>query len=288
MEESGSQSCPRCGKAVDTLIPIETGMRLALQTTNQGGEIPESACTSCFAELSAGVSRGFKLRTEREARDKNRMLMWKNRISLVKQARALMINKSYSEAAVAYEKYIRVLEVVNNLERGELSPAVFSNSTHSKEMTIIASAYWDLLRIYDTNPAYGERMDKASEQLALFLPFSPLYPNVVRKAEQFLRTAKNPRAVRSFLRACKTGRGPCFIATAVFEDEPLAYELFIFRRFRDEVLKKTPAGRRFVLFYYRRSPTVANWLRQSRFRKEFVKILLRKLAAVLKKSLNSV
>ena len=43
-----------------------------------------------------------------------------------------------SEAAVQYEKYLRVLEVVYNLKKGELSPAVFNNSSRSKELTVIA------------------------------------------------------------------------------------------------------------------------------------------------------
>jgi hypothetical protein len=48
----------------------------------------------------------------------------------------------------------------------------------------------------------------------------------------------------------------CFIATAAFSDanHPTVVEL---RRTRDEVLKKTIVGRKFVKFYYKHSPRIA-------------------------------
>jgi hypothetical protein len=287
MENSGMQNCPQCGNPSEALVSIDTGMRFALRATGQADDLPAAVCANCHRSLAGSVSQGFKIRVEREARDKNRVMMWKNRVSLVKQARTLMENKSYSEAAVAYEKYIRVLEVVNNLERGKLDPAVFSNSERSKEMTVVASAYWDLLRIYDSNPGYGDRMSRAAENLAKFLPFSPLYPDVIRKAESFARTAKNPQIVRQFLKATKSGRGPCFIASAVFENEPYAWEMTALRRFRDDVLRTTPWGRTFIVLYYRYSPALANRIHGSQWKKRLLKPLIRKIAKLAKKSLNS-
>lgn len=281
-----SDSCPQCGVPTEQLIAIETGMRLALQATGQAEGLPEQVCPACFQTLSSQVSQGYKLRIERDQRNKNRNLMWKNRVNLVKQARTLMTNKSYSEAAVAYEKYIRLLEVVYNLERGHLSPAVFSNSARSKEMTVIASVYWDLLRIYDTNPGYGDRMRVAAEKLALFLPFSPLYADVVRKAETFSRGAKNPDMVRQFLRASKATRGPCFIATAAFLDEPQARELIVLRRFRDRVLRPHWLGRQFIWAYYRCSPSLAQSLRAQPRVRRLVKPLLRGLSSYLETRLG--
>jgi len=113
--------------------------------------------------------------------------MWKNRVNLIKQARTHMTNKSYSQAA-CLRKYLRLIEVVHNIERRTLSPTVFNNSARSKELTVIATVYWDLLRIYDTNSGYGDRMRVAAEKLSQFLPFSPLYPDVIRKAEQFAKS----------------------------------------------------------------------------------------------------
>jgi hypothetical protein len=282
-----SGACPSCGNPADELFPVDTGMRLALKTTGMADSLPDAVCSTCMAELAGKVSQGYKLRQEADARNKNRVLMWKNRVNLIKQARTLMANKSYSEAAVAYEKYIRILEVIYNLEKGQLSPAVFNNSSRSKEMSVIASTYWDLMRIYDTNPGYGERMQVAATKLAQFLPFSSLYPDIVKKAEQFARSAKNPQIVRQFLRSCKSTRGPCFIASAVIEDDPWAWELGVFRRFRDENLKASRLGRKFVFMYYRYSPLVAKRLRGSQWKKRLLKPILRKIATHLNKSLKS-
>lgn len=229
----------------------------------------------------------MKLRMERDAREKNKMVMWKNRVNLIKQGRNLMSQRAYAEAAITYEKYLRVLELVYNLRKGELSPAVFSNSTRSKEMTVIASVYWDLMRIYDTSPNYGERMSRAAEQLAKFLPYSTLYPDVIKKADIFARSARNPQVVRRFLKTTKSVRGPCFLASAVFEAEPYSWELYVLRRYRDEVLKTTSWGRKFVFYYYRYSPALAGHIRSSQWKKKLLRPIFKKIAVQANKSLKS-
>lgn len=263
-----AEPCPKCGNPTEVLVPVDTGTKLALKTTGQAEDsLPSQVCPNCYNELMSQVSQGFKLRQETEARNKNKVMMWKNRVNLIKQARAHMANKSYSQAAVSYEKYLRLIEVVYNLEKGGLKPEVFSNSNRSKEMTVIATVYWDLVRIYDSSSGYGDRMRQSAEKLALFLPFSPLFGDIIKKAEQFVKTAKNPHIVKEFLKKTRGNRGPCFIATAVFEDEPAAWELLALRRFRDEVLKQSSMGRAFVLFYYRHSPPIAKRLQHSPFKK---------------------
>lgn len=52
--------------------------------------------------------------------------------------------------------------------------------------------------------------------------------------------------------------GACFIATVAFGEE--AEELFVFRRFRDDVLLPTALGRAFVRGYYAYGPFAAKWL----------------------------
>jgi hypothetical protein len=243
------------------LIKIEAGMRLALQETG-GTPPPENVCKPCFDELTGTMSQGLKLRMERDIRDKNKMLMWKNRVVLVKNGRTFMAGKSYSEAAVQYEKYLRVLEVVYNLKKGEISPTIFNNSKRSKELTVIASVYWDLLRIYDTNPHYGDRMQSAAKKLAEFLPYSTIYQDIVKKAESFMKSARNPGVVRGVVKATKSNRGACFIADAAFADQPLALEPFVLRRYRDEVLRGSKMGRRLIWTYYRVSPSAAAAIRR--------------------------
>jgi hypothetical protein len=283
---SNAKQCARCGAIAENFISIEPGMRVALQEAGEAS-LPESVCPSCYEQLASGVSQGLKLRMERDVREKNKMVMWKNRVHLIKNARNLMNQKAYSEAAVQYEKYLRVLEMVYSLKKGELSPAVFNNSTRSKELTVIASVYWDLMRIYDTSPRYGERMVQAGAKLSQFLPFSQIYPDILKKAESFSRSCKNPQIMRDFLRSTKSRRGPCFVATAAFADEPNAVELWILRRYRDEVLRPSPAGRRLIALYYRYSPPLARAIGRSSKRTVATRWILTKVASHLKKNLNS-
>ena len=214
-------------------MSVEAGMRLALEGTDDGASLPTYVCAKCFAELSASVSRGFQLRVERDSRQKNKLMMWKGRVNLVRHARDLMSQKAYAQAAVEYEKYLRVLEIGHNLGRGELSPSLFNNSVRSKELSVVTSVYWDLVRIYDSHPNYLERMKTAARKLGEFLPYSSIYPDIVKKAEIFARSARNPQVMEAFLKNTKLRRGPCFLADAAFAGEPLAVELFILRSFRD-------------------------------------------------------
>ena len=279
------KSCPKCGKETPDLITIDTGLRVALQATGGPQGLPPSVCATCYESLTSNVSQGVKLRIEKETRDKNKMMLWKGRVALVKQARALMGQKAFSEAAVTYEKYLRTLEVVYNLKPGELTPAVFNSSKRSKELTVVTSVYWDLLRIYDLSPRYADRMSKAAQKLALFLPFSTIYPDVSKKAESFARTAKNTNVMRSFLKSIKAGSGRCFIANAVF-DCPNAPEVLIFRLFREQYLRPSPIGRQLILAYYKLSPRLARWIAKSSCTKRYCAYFLRHIALFLSQHLN--
>jgi hypothetical protein len=265
---------------------LDAGTRLALEATGQNVGLPEQMCASCIGVLASGITQGLRLKSEKDTREKDKMMAWKNRVQLIKTARGMMSQKAYSEAAVQYEKYIRILEMVYNVKKGELSPAVFSNSTRSKEITVIASVYWDLVRIYDTSPRYGERMSIAATKLAMFLPFSQIYQDIVRKADQFAKTAKNPVVAKSLLKAIRGNRGPCFIATAAFAETPEAVELLILRKFRDENLRHFWLGRNFIWLYYKSSPPLAHWIGQNSRRKKFVRFCITKLSRHIQKKLD--
>ncbi len=268
------------------LVPIDAGMRLVLASVSSNGALPNLVCPSCYAELTGAVSQGLKLRLEKDARERNKLMLWKSRVNLIKQARSLMSQKAYSEAAVAYEKYLRVLEMVYNKKKGDLSPEVFNNSTRSKELTVVASVYWDLIRIYDTSPRYGNRMGQAAGKLSQFLPFSPLYPDIVKKAESFSRTAKNPGVVKNFLKSTKSNRGRCFIATAVFANG-LAPEVVILRQFRDQYLLQRALGRFAIAAYYKHSPPIAQWISKNPWVRSPLIPVFRLIARAAQKSLNS-
>lgn len=257
-------------------------MRLALSSVTEGESIPDSVCPRCYEEFGRRVSKGVKLRMEAQAKEQNRAILWKSRVNLVKQARQLMTQKAYSEAAVCYEKYLRILEIIFNKKAGELSPDVFNNSKRSKEVTVITSVYWDLFRIYDMSPRYGDRQKKTAAKLSTFVKYSTIYPDIVKRAESFSRSAKNPEIVKQFLRSSGGMRGRCFIATAICED-PLSKEVLLLRRYRDLVLRKTPWGRSLIYSYYRLSPPLAQVIGHSRLCKKCLRPILQVCAERLSK-----
>ncbi|MFN3455238.1 MAG: CFI-box-CTERM domain-containing protein, partial [Pseudobdellovibrio sp.] len=181
--------------------------------------------------------------------------MWDMRVALIKHGHKAVQDKRYADAVVSYEKYIRILEIVFESKPGELSPQAFKESARTAEMSILAGIYWDLIRIYDTNPAYKARQDKVALQLARFAPLTPINNDLVRKAEVFIKTAKNPQSVKLFL--SKAGRmSRCFIATSAF-NSPVSPEVLQLRAFRDHTLRNSYFGRKFIYFYYKISPHIA-------------------------------
>jgi len=251
--------CPRCGAHVESLRTIETGMRVALQTAGQAADLPNAVCMRCFEQLSGMVSQGVKIRLEEEAKQKNKIALYQSRTQLIKQGKGLMTQKAFPEAAVALEKYLKILEMVHNVKKGELTPELFNNSIRAKELTVVTSVYWDLFRIYDMSPKYKDRMKHVGGKLAQFLGYSTIYQDIIKRADSFQRSAKNPDLVKDFLREVRKNKPKCFIATAVFK-APFSPEVQALRLFRDHCLKKHRWGRAFVAFYYRRSPAVADWI----------------------------
>lgn len=274
------KTCPKCNNAATELIEIDAGTKTLIQKQAGITDIPVRLCSSCYNTLTAHVSHGTKLRIEQQAKEKNRHMVWKSRVNLIRHAQQMMAQKAYSDAAISYEKYIRVLEISYDLKPGTLNPDVFGKSSRSKELTIVASTYWDLLRIYDTNAKYRERMALAARKLAEFLPYSPVFPGVIKKAQAFALTAKNPDIVKDFLKRSKSSIGKCFIATAAFKDadHPVVLD---FRNFRDTTLLHSPYGRAFITIYYKLSPPLAALISRLSFLQDMTRRLLYIIHSVL-------
>ncbi len=257
-EQATPSICPNCGAENVPLSRVEPGLKLRLHDIVGRAQIPSEVCAGCAKEFADQVSTGAALRAEETRRAENRLQLWRNRVALIKQAKQLMESKLYSDAAVSYEKYLRILEVVYERKPGELSAALFSNEARKQELTVISSVYWDLLRIYDVHERYQDRQMKAAEKLAEFCRFTPVLPNLVKKAESQQRQARNPGAYKTFLKLVNAKRAPCFIATAAFDGR--GPEVLILCRFRDETLRSTAFGRGLVRAYYRLSPPLADFL----------------------------
>jgi hypothetical protein len=252
----GNIICPYCGDNVPSLVPIAPGMKIGLQETAQLSAVPDNVCAGCFSILGKMVSKGAALRAQQQAKEQNRLMLWRNRVNLVKKAKDLLAQKNFAEAAVQYEKYLRVLELVYEKKAGELSPDLFASGSRQQEMTVVASVYWDLLRIYDQSPRFKDRQMVAAQKLAEFARYTPIFPHIMRKAESLARSGKNLEAFRYFVKTSNKNRPRCFIATAAFEgyESPAVTQL---RQFRDQILRRSRWGRLVTLIYYRHSPSIA-------------------------------
>ena len=269
--------CPRCGIQVTELHAVDADLMGRLQAA--GETTPPEVCAGCSSDLKRIVanSSGGVLMAQERAKEQHRLTLWKSRVMLIKKARQSMGQKLYSEAAMSYEKYLKILDIVFEVKKGDrLRPEVFKESARTTELTVVASVYWDLMRIYDTSEKYADRMSNSAKQLALFIQFTPIYPDIIRKAESFQKTAKNPQIVKQFLKLANKERPRCFIATAAFEN-PHALEVQDLRVFRDLTLKKYKWGRRFIVAYYKISPPLACLLDKHSWLKPAVRRTLRLL-----------
>ena len=95
------------------------------------------------------------------------------------------------------------------------------------------------------------------------IPSSRLIKNVIVKyheqdeitKEKFVSTDSSARIVKGW----PVPKPGCFIATAVY-GTPLAPEINTLRIFRDNILLSSSTGKKFVNFYYRFSPPIANFI----------------------------
>ncbi len=274
------KQCPQCQNEVPELQTIESGFRIRMQQNGMSLAANE-ICLNCYSSIQALLTKGAKNLAKQRAKEDNRLQLWKSRVVLVKKARLAMQSKAFAEAAVAYEKYLKSMEVVFDVKAGELNPALFKEAARTKEITVVASVYWDLLRIYDSSDKYFDRQFQAADQLAQFIRYTPVYPDIMRKAQSFVRQSKNPAAIRAFLRGANSNRPRCFIATSAFLN-PVAPEVLELSDFRDRVLQKYFLGRAFIQIYYFVSPPLATILDRYPKAKPLVRKCLRFLIAVLR------
>lgn len=269
--------CPQCTLEVPEVYPIDLDLREKLKKVDPSLQIGVEICKSCLGDIrKRALGSGGVLLAQERARDDRKKKMWSSRVALVKQGNSLMQNKLYNEAAVSYEKYLRLLELVFDCKTGQLTPESLKESAKTAELTIIVGVYWDLLRIYDSSSQFADRQKHAANQLAKFINYTPAYPDIMKKADAFVRNARNPEVVRFFINQAKKKRARCFIATSAFE-MPNSLEVQYLRAYRDYTLKKSFWGRKFVYFYYRISPKIADILDNQKWLKPYVRKALRTL-----------
>lgn len=277
-ELQAETGCPQCGTSTNLLHPIDQGMKLRLEKEGRTVSF-ESVCTNCFKSLSKNLSSATLLKAEEVIQGNYKKNLWKNRLALIKQARALMARKEQAEAAICYEKYLKVVQFVYEKEFDELSASMFGE--HPREVTVICGALWSLVEIYDLHPTYASKQEVCAAKLGELLPYTNLFASLAKQASMKVRHANNAQAYRTILKKANIKTGNCFIASVAFENrnDPT---LVLLRKFRNQVLAPNPAGRLLVNFYYRYSPALANRLQHFSAARRLLRALLPPLARLLK------
>ncbi len=279
MSNLGTESgCPQCGASTSLLHPIESGMRLRLK--KEGTVISfDAVCTACFKSLSKNLSSATLLQAEKMIQGNYKKNLWKNRLSLIRQAQIFVDRKEHSEAAICYEKYFKILQMVYEKEFKDLNATLFGDNP--KEVTIMCSSLWALVEIYDLHPQYKERQEVCAVKVGELLPYTNLFTNMVKLAVLKTRHGNNAAAYKKILQSANVKTGNCFIASIAFDsrNDPT---LVILRQFRSRVLARTTFGKAFVRFYYRFSPAFANRLQHFSAVKAVLRGGLPVLAKILK------
>ena len=273
--ESG---CPQCGVVTTLLHPIEEGLRLRLES--EGTPITvDAVCTSCFKNLSKKLSSATLMQAEKTIQSNHKKNLWKNRLALIKQAHVFIARKEHSEAAVCFEKYLKILQLVYEKDFSELNATMFGDNP--KEVTVMCSALWALVEIYDLHTQYKNRQEECAVKVGELMPYTNLFANLAKNAATKSRQGNNPTAYRKLLQAANIKTGNCFIASIAFEDrnDPTLVTL---RQFRSQVLIRTSAGKHFVRAYYRYSPALANRLQHFSAAKLTLRRVLPVFAKILK------
>jgi len=215
-----------------------------------------------MSEINGILGQKSSILINERSKEESKARLWRSRVTLLKKARNLMIRKSFGEAIVTYEKYLKLLEKVFDVKEAGLRPELFKERLATKELTVIVSVYWDLLRVYDTNEKYRERMLTTAQKIVQFAPFTPITIDIVKKADSYRSKSRNPDVFKNLSRELMYKKNFCFIATCVFENKNDWHYIYKLQSFRDRVLMKSLAGRVFTFIYYRVSPYFAKTLDQ--------------------------
>ncbi len=273
-------TCPHCQMATNALTPVSSVLRQKIKIAHSTMVLPNSLCANCMSEMNELAGQGSSVLINEKTKEDSRAKLWRSRVSLLKKARNLMNRKSYGEAIINYEKYLRLLETVFEVKEAGLKPELFKERLATKELTIIASVYWDLLRVYDTNEKYRARMLTTAQKLIQFAPYTPIVIDLVKKADSYRGKARNPEIFKNLSRELMYKKNFCFIATCVFEQQNEWHYIEKFRLFRDRYLLKTPWGRSFISVYYRFSPSIVKIMEKFPLMKKPVRFILKALSQV--------
>jgi hypothetical protein len=274
-----TQKCPSCKNDVAELINLDEAYRKNL-SEHVGIDAPPSVCANCHASYDKKLRTQNDKETRRAGKEASRLNLWRRRVDIMRDARDRFANKDFSGAVVSYEKYLRVIEMIYDVKPNQLKVTFFNNTARAKELVLITSTYWDLIRIYDQSDRFSTRFQQCAEKLVEFLPFTPMYHELVNRIQDHKKIAKHKDVFQKIYKQVQKKKKRCFIATAAFQT-PEDPHVKILCSYRDRILNQNWAGKTFTRAYYVLSPPVAQVLDHSPFLRAVARKALTRLTSHL-------
>lgn len=213
------------------------------------------------------------------------------RITVAKVARNAFKAKNYVNAVKQYTEYLNILCHAKEVEDiFSLTPEDFDDTTAVSEILLISHVYWDLSRMYETNPKFKEMYSKSINQFVKFSanqPFQVLNAEMVRK---YIKKRKRNGQVTEELSALDqtysdiySQSKSCFIASSCFGNEDRITN--ILRDFKSRHLIKWPFGIDLIKTYYTVSPRIVIFIDNYSYLKKIINPALRAFAFLTQTSI---
>jgi hypothetical protein len=253
-------------------------------------EKPRSSASSKQKERSDKIEAQLR-EVEKRRQERQFLEELAKRVTIAREGRTLMEHKRYPGAMAAYRRFLSITARNFECEISELSPSLFDDKNRIAESLVTSSIFFDLLKILDKLDSASAREERLLYH-RLFLrftkgmPFQHFAAENIRKHLVYSSSLVNKAEFWATYRAI-VGRQFCLVATWAFDSDS-APEVVQLRRFRENVLWPTRAGRAFTRWYYRNGPTLAEALARIPGGRRIVRAAIRAvLLAARKPSANT-
>lgn len=188
---------------------------------------------------------------------------YQSRITVARQGQEASSSGDYLNAVKYYNKYLKILADIKDVEETALSPAVFDVDKELSELLLISHIYWDLCKIFDVTPHLESEFKKC---LFKFVEFTHGFKYQVVNAEMLRKYIRKDRLIhkKEFREAYKRifiASKKCYVASYVYGADHQKTEQL--REFRNIYLAPSFIGQMFINYYYFLSPKVCQKIASS-------------------------
>jgi tetratricopeptide (TPR) repeat protein len=184
----------------------------------------------------------------------------------------------------------------------EISVIANTNNIYKDSISTMNNVLNDFLTIDEKLALYDDIVNKTTYRIQrkLYKDYSNiLYESEVNRIlnesssevnirdkyiQEIIKINKNYNPPSFMPRGFKINRDPsrfCFIATAAY-GSPLADEIILLKKFRDDYLSLTPWGNRLIALYYRYSPRIAAFIAKSEVVRKIARACLTPIISLIK------